>query len=108
VLHRKSRPEVWVVTSKKNRTARSSIVLFVGGVTMLASLLGVAIVGRDLPVRQTVGLQSRAERHHRATIDHAQDSVGRCIDAVPIDRRRCTAADDARDRDFFRNVPHKR
>ena len=75
---------------------------------MLASLLGVTIVGRDLDARQDVGVQSRAERHRRATLDHAQDAVGRCIDAVPIDRRRCTAADDARDRDFFRAVPHKR
>jgi hypothetical protein len=99
---------VWVVPSNPNRSVRSSIVLLTGGLTLLASLIGVSIAGRDLPERQTVGLQSRAERHRRASLDHAQDSVGRCTDAVPIDRRRCTAADDARDRDFYRTIPHKR
>jgi len=98
---------VWVVQNPK-RTTTTRIALLVGGLTMLASLVGVTVAGRDLPERQTVGLQSRAERHHRATLDHAQDSVGRCIDAVPIDHRRCTAADDARDREFYRAMPRKR
>jgi hypothetical protein len=99
---------VWVVPSNQNRTQTTRIALLVGGLTLLASLAGLTVAGRDLPERQTIGLQSRAERHRRASLDHTQDTVGRCIDAVPIDHRRCTAADDARDRDFYRTMPHKR
>ena len=93
--------------SSSNRSLRRLVVL-VGGVAALASIAGASFGARELPARRTIGSQARVEEHRRASLDHAQDSVRRCVDALPIDPRRCNAEDDERDRDFFHAMPHRR
>ncbi|MEO7091719.1 MAG: hypothetical protein ABI175_00625 [Polyangiales bacterium] len=75
----------------------------------LSGLLSLA-VQHDLDATQTVGLQSRARRHHHSDTQTQQQSAVRC--AVKPEKRKTTfeqCAKDERKRDdaFYRPMPRK-
>jgi hypothetical protein len=89
---------------------RSRIVLPLVGVLLFLAPLSGLVVRHDLEASQTVGLQSRANRHHHTESQTQHQAAVRC--AVSPEKRKvsfeqCDRDERKRDDAFFRPMPRK-